>query len=167
MPESRLLMLAPKTIVFRQSVREIFARQGVGTDRVELFFRGPQRDFLERINQVDVALDPFPFNGHTTTCDCLYQGVPVVTLAGSSYASRFGGSALVTLGLKEFIADSREGYVALARRVVADRERLSSLRAELRGRMLASPLVDAIGFTRNLEAAYRTMWIDWCAKPSP
>lgn len=166
-PNSRLLMLAPRTTAFRESVRDILARQGVGADRVELFFRGPQRDFLERVNQVDVALDPFPFNGHTTTCDCLHQGVPVLTLAGGSYASRFGGSALVTLDLREFIADSRAGYVAIAHEVAAHLDRLSALRAELRGRMLASPLVDAAGFTRNLEAAYRAMWVDWCAKPSP
>jgi predicted O-linked N-acetylglucosamine transferase (SPINDLY family) len=118
---------------------------------------------LELISRLDIALDPFPFNGHTTTCDCLWQGVPVVTLSGQTYASRFGGSGLTTLEMHDCITRSREEYLEAAVALAADRGRLINYRATLRGRMAASPLCDFRSFTRNLEAAYRRMWRDWCS----
>jgi predicted O-linked N-acetylglucosamine transferase (SPINDLY family) len=165
-PNSRLVLLARVTAGFRQHVGRAFERQGVSADRVELVERRPLGEYLQLIECVDIGLDPFPFNGHTTTCDCLWMGVPVVMLAGHSYASRFGGSALVNLGLRDLIAGSREDYVEIASGLAADLDRLKGLRAGLRVRMSDSPLVDAQGFTRNLEAVYRRMWADWCAKQS-
>ena len=94
--------------------------------------RRPRPEYLELIEQVDIALDPFPFNGHTTTCDALWQGVPVVTLAGHNYVSRFGSSALVSLGLEELIANSTEEYVSIAARLAGDLPRLAELRATMR-----------------------------------
>lgn len=91
------------------------------------------------------------------------MGVPVVMLAGSTYAARYGGTALVTLGLEDLIAQSPEQYVQIAERLADDLDRLERLRAELRGKMAASALLDAKGFTRNLEEAYRRMWRDYCA----
>jgi predicted O-linked N-acetylglucosamine transferase (SPINDLY family) len=117
------------------------------------------------MDTVDIALDPFPFNGHTTTCDCLWQGLPVVTLAGQTYVSRFGGSALVALEHAEWIAQSRAEYVAIAGRLASDIGQLARIRAELRAQMAASPLVDFAGFTRHLEAEYRAMWRRWCERP--
>jgi predicted O-linked N-acetylglucosamine transferase (SPINDLY family) len=166
-PRSRLVLLAPVTAALRKYVCRAFERQGVNPERVELAGRRSRGEYLKLINRVDIALDPFPFNGHTTTCDCLWQGVPLVTLAGPTYASRFGGSALVNLGLRDLIAGSREQYVDVARGLAANLDRLKGLRGSLRGMMLDSPLLDAQGFTRNLEAAYRRMWGDWCARPSP
>ncbi len=163
-PQSRLLLLAPASETLQCQVFDCFRRSGVDPVRLELCARRPYRKYLDLISRVDVALDPFPFNGHTTTCDCLWMGVPVVMLAGNTYASRFGSSAHVTLELEELIATSVDEYVKIAVSLAGDLERLESLRATLRARMEASPLLDSTRFTRNLEAAYRRMWIDWCAR---
>ncbi len=165
-PRSRLILQARVAQEVRDQIRSIFERQGVSTDRIEVAGRRSRAEYLKLINRVDIALDPFPFNGHTTTCDCLWQGVPVVSLAGQTYASRFGSSALVNLDLQDLIADTREGYLDIARHLAADLDRLARLRGELRERMRASILLDAVGFTRKLEAAYRRMWTDWCLEPT-
>jgi len=89
----------------------------------------------------------------------------VVVLAGETYVSRFGASALVNLTMPELIATSTEQYIETAVQLAGDLERLQTLREGLRGRMLASPLLDAAGFARNLEAAYRQMWTRWCSEP--
>ena len=111
----------------------------------------------------DIALDSFPFNGHTTTCDAIWMGVPVVMQAGQTYASRFGGSVLRNVGLTNLIAASTEDYIGRAVTLAGDVDRLTSLRGELRPRMAASPLLDFVGFTRNVQHAYREMWQCWCA----
>ena len=165
-PGSRFVIRADMTDSLRKRLLETFAGHGVGAERLELVNRLPRPLYLELIKRMDIALDPFPFNGHTTTCDCIWQGVPVVTLSGDTYVSRFGGSGLKTLGLDEVITDSREGYLETAVALARDVERLKHLRATLRERMAASPLVDFVGFTRNLEAAYRKMWRDWLAEPA-
>jgi predicted O-linked N-acetylglucosamine transferase (SPINDLY family) len=163
---SRLVILASDAPSLVESVHRSFAEQSVEADRVRVVPRRPRSEYLQLIGEVDVALDPFPMNGHTTTCDALWQGVPVVTLAGRMYAERFGSSAHVNLGLEELVAGSPEEYVEIAARLAGDRERLAGLRCELRGRMAASPLLDFAGFTRHLEAAYRQMWTRWCAGES-
>lgn len=163
-PDSRLLLLAPRSESLRARVQEAFGRQGVDVGRVELVPRRPHAEYLRLIERADVALDAFPFNGHTTTCDALWMGVPVVMLAGDSYASRFGGSALVNLGLTDFIAGSVEQYLEIAANLATDVEKLARLRAELRSRMAGSVLVDGQGFTRRLESAYRQMWHSWCSR---
>ncbi len=163
-PHSRLVVRADMTDSLRVYLERSFANHGVDSERLELVNRLPRLGYLELIDRLDIALDPFPFNGHTTTCDCLWQGVPMVTLSGDSYASRFGGSGLVTLGLDAWIARTAAEYVQIAAAMAADLERLAQLRAELRPQMAASPLLDFVGFTRNLETVYRRMWIDWCAK---
>jgi predicted O-linked N-acetylglucosamine transferase (SPINDLY family) len=162
-PGSRLVIRADITDSLRKRLLEMFAGWGIGDERLELANRVPRPMYLELIKRLDIALDPFPFNGHTTTCDSLWQGVPVITLSGKTYVSRFGGSGLKTLGLDELIATSREQYLETAAALAGDLERLAHLRGTLRERMAASPLVDFAGFTRNLEAAYRRMWRDWCA----
>ncbi len=161
-PQSRLVLLAEMTASVEQSLRETFSGQGVEPRRLELVRRLPREKYLDLISSVDIALDPFPFNGHTTTCDCLWQGVPVVTLSGQTYVSRFGGSGLATLGLTELISHSRDQYIATAVALANDRGRLADYRSTLRQRMAASPLLDFEGFTRNLEAAYRDLWRGWC-----
>jgi predicted O-linked N-acetylglucosamine transferase (SPINDLY family) len=160
-PDSRLLVRADMTESLQQHLRATFATHGISAERLELVDSLPHRQFLELINRLDVALDPFPFNGHTTTSDCLWQGVPVVTLSGNTYVSRFGGSGLATLGVGELIAATRDEYIAIAVALAADLPRLSSLRGTLRQRMSESPLLDFTTFTRNLEAEYRQMWRRW------
>jgi protein O-GlcNAc transferase len=162
-PRSRLVVLAYAIDLVTEHVYGTFERHGIDANRIEVTDRLPYRQYLELIRSVDFALDPFPFNGHTTTCDCLWQGVPVVTLSGQTYASRFGGSGLETLGLADLIAHTTDEYVQTAARLANDVDRLKQLRGSLRERMAGSPLLDFQTFTRNLEAEYRRMWIRWCA----
>ncbi len=166
-PGSRLVIVGNAAPSLVEYLTHSFEKHGVETGRLTLADRRPREGYLELIRQVDVALDPFPFNGHTTTCDALWQGVPVVTLAGETYVSRFGASAHVNMELESLIAKTPDESVEIAARVAGDVERLAELRASLRQRMAASPLLDSAGFTRELEAAYRKMWIDWCnARPT-
>jgi len=161
-PDARLVLLANLGATLNEYVYRSFESHGVNRNRIDLQGRRSLRGFRELIAQVDIALDPFPFNGHTTTCDSLWMGVPVIMLAGTNYHSRFGSSALVNLGLEELIATTREQYVQSAVALAQDQPRLESLRAELRDRMIRSPILDARQFTRNVEAAYRKMWATWC-----
>jgi predicted O-linked N-acetylglucosamine transferase (SPINDLY family) len=163
---SRLVILAHNAPSLHESLLNRFAGQGIEPGRVHIVNRCPRPEYLTRIAAVDIALDPFPFNGHTTTCDALWQGVPVVTLAGNNYASRFGSSAHNVLGLTELIAASAEQYVEIATTLARDLIRLATLRGELRPRIAASTLLDGAGFARRVEAAYRAMWIDWCQRPT-
>jgi protein O-GlcNAc transferase len=113
--------------------------------------------------EIDVALDPFPYNGGTTTVEALYMGVPVLVRAGDRYVAHMGESILNNIGLPGWIAPDAASYAALGARFATDRESLVTLRQTLRDRMLASPLFDAPRFARNLEAALRGMWQTWCA----
>ena len=107
-------------------------------------------------------LDTFPHTGGTTTCDALWMGAPVVTLAGETATSRGGASLLHAVGLDELVAHTPEEYLDIATTLARDPHRLAALRAGMRKRMAASPLLDEVQFTRNLESAYRTMWRTWC-----
>ena len=145
----------------RQRARELFR----GRDGVELLARNPSvRQHLEIYGRVDIALDPFPYNGTTTTCEALWMGVPVVALAGRRHAGRASLSLLASLGLEELIAESVEDYARIAAGLAGDPARLRELRATLRRRMAESRLTDAQTFTRVLESAYRTMWRRWCER---
>ena len=125
--------------------------------------RGIKDYFAQLYGQIDVALDPFPYGGGTTTCDALWMGVPVVTLAGRTAVGRAGVSILSNLGLPELIAQTPEQYLSSARDLAADLPRLAQLRRELRPRMRDSILMDAPRFAAEMEAAYRQMWVNWCA----
>ena len=124
------------------------------------------KEHLGRYGQVDIALDPFPVNGATTTFQALWMGVPVVSLAGETYNSRIGGSILHHAGVGELVADTPEAYVTCARDLAGDLARRGTLRATLRERIAASPLCDAPTCARNVEAAYLEMWRNWCASPN-
>jgi predicted O-linked N-acetylglucosamine transferase (SPINDLY family) len=113
-------------------------------------------------NEMDIALDTFPYNGTTTTCDALWMGVPVIALAGQTHVSRVGVSLLSNIGLSETIAATTDEYISLAVALARDRDRLKTLRLGLRERMKTSPLMDADKFARDVEAAYRQMWRTWC-----
>jgi predicted O-linked N-acetylglucosamine transferase (SPINDLY family) len=157
-PQSRLVLLAGRSPTAARRTTERFTQLGVASDRLELVYRLPANEYFEAYQPIDLALDPFPFNGGVTTCDALWMGVPVLTVAGKDYRSRQGVSLLNNLGLPEFVADSPEKLVELAATWSDQRESLADLRASLREMMEASPLTQAEKYVRNLEAAYREAW---------
>ena len=149
-------------------MRALFAGQGADSARVDFVALLPRPEYLRHYTeQIDVGLDPFPYGGHTTTCDALYMGVPVVTLPGELPVSRVALSLLTTLGLGELAARDEDDYVRIAAELAGDLPRLAVLRASLRERMAASPLMDAPRFARNVETAYRSMWARWCERVEP
>lgn len=139
-------------------VRAWFANEGVAPERIVCDSeRRAVAEHLQLYRRIDVALDPFPYNGTTTTCEALLMGVPVVTLAGRMHASRVGASLLEAVGRREWVAASERDLVARAVELANDRPALARIRAALREELLRSPLCDARGFTRRLEAAYEQM----------
>jgi predicted O-linked N-acetylglucosamine transferase (SPINDLY family) len=167
LPGARLIIKAKglSSAAVRTTVSDFFQRQGIDAGRIELFSWMPSvSGHLERYNRVDIALDTFPYNGTTTTCEALSMGVPVVTLSGETYASRVGVSLLSNTGLTELIARSPEEYVEIALRLASDTAGLANLRLRLRDMVSRSPLTDAKRFSENLEKAYREMWTEWCGK---
>lgn len=162
-PNSRLVLVMHGEDRANPSVRHSLVRLGIPSDRLELLGKARSRDdYLARFGQIDIALDTFPFNGITTTCDALWMGVPVVSLCGQTHVSRAGLSILTNLGLPDLVAASPEQYVEYAVRLARDTERLSELRNGTRDRMERSPLRDERGYTVAVEAAYRSMWSSWC-----
>jgi protein O-GlcNAc transferase len=162
MPESRLLLHAHPGS-HRDRVREFLAGQGVAPHRLTFVGMVPREDYFRIYEQVHVALDPFPYGGGTTTCDALWMGVPVVSLAGRTSVGRGGLSILSSVGLADLVADDAEQYARIALELAGDLPRLRELRATLRDRLRSSPLTDAPRLARHVEAAYRTMWQRWCA----
>jgi len=152
----------------RKTTLDTLARLGVIPERVAFVGPRPRRDYLELIHQVDICLDTVPYNGHTTSLDSLWMGVPVVSLVGDTVTGRAGVSQLMNLALPELIAATRRDYVRIASRLAADtdRDRLRELRRTLRSRMARSPLMDAKAFARDVESAYRGMWRRWCGDAS-
>jgi len=143
-----------------------FEKFGISRDRIELTSsmneQGAQDSHLTYYERVDIALDPFPFNGATTTFEALSMGVPVITLMGESFISRAAGSLVTHTGHPELAAGSRESYIETARDLAADLPRLAELRARLRNDVATSSLCDGEAYTRNLEAAYHDIWRQWC-----
>jgi predicted O-linked N-acetylglucosamine transferase (SPINDLY family) len=119
-------------------------------------------DYLATCHRIDIALDPFPHAGATTTLDTLCMGVPVLSLRGTTPAGRLGESILTTANLADWLAQSPEEYIEKAVRFAADLPRLVTLRAALREKLAASPLMNAPRFTRHFEQALRTAWHTWC-----
>jgi len=161
-PDSRLVLHAHAGS-HRQRVRSRFEAAGIDPTRIEFVAAQSLAGYFDTYRRIDIALDPFPFPGATTTLDAIWSGVPVVTLAGNSAVSRAGVSILSNLGLTELIAADVEQYIAIAKSMAADLPRLTALRATLRDRMKSSPLTDAARFTHDLENAFRRMWQRWCA----
>jgi predicted O-linked N-acetylglucosamine transferase (SPINDLY family) len=157
MPRSRLLMMVPKGSA-RQRVLATLADAGVSEDRVETMPFQPRAAYLAAYRRIDLGLDTFPYNGHTTTLDALWMGVPVVTLVGPTAVGRAGLSMLRNLNRSELAADTVPAYVECAAAWAADVDRLASVRAQLRERMAASAQMDAGNLAVAMEQAYRQMW---------
>ena len=162
---SRLLLLAPEGS-HRATTLELLGREGIAPSRVAFASRQPREAYLRLYDRIDIGLDTFPYNGHTTSLDALWMGVPVVTLVGKTVVGRAGLSQLTNLGLTEFVARTREEFVEIATRLAADHQWLAELRAGLRSRIRNSPLADAASFSRAVEDAYRKMWSDRCTQGS-
>ncbi len=165
-PGSRLVLkaLALAEPRLRQRVAAITHAHGIPPDRLTLLSpQGSTSEHLAHYAAIDIALDPHPYNGTTTTCEALLMGVPVVTLSGDRHASRVGTSLLHAVGLPDLIADSQARYVEIAAALARDPDRLAALRRQLRPRLLASPLGDAPAFARRFEALVRQWWSHACA----
>ncbi|GEO81540.1 hypothetical protein ROR02_16710 [Pararhodospirillum oryzae] len=164
-PNSKLLL---KGLVFadpqtRQFYTDLFTQHGVDPDRLILLSRIDAADgHFRAYHQVDIGLDPFPYNGTTTTCEALWMGVPVVTLLGTIHAGRVGASLLHQVGLGHLIARDRDAYVALCAGLARDLPALAVLRRTMRARLNASPLRDEAGQARAMGVAFRDMWRAWC-----
>ena len=157
----RLVMVGVPYGTAHARVRAAF---GANADRIRIVSRLDRDVFRREAAGIDIALDPHPFSGATTTLEMLWQGVPVVTWPGATSPSRSTASLLTTLGLDDWIARNADDYVALAKRAVAAPDTLQALRAELPGRLRASALCDAASFTRKLEDVLREAWRTWCAR---
>jgi tetratricopeptide (TPR) repeat protein len=162
-PGSELWVLDVRGDESRARVIAEVTAAGVAPDRVKTWTRLPAAEYWDRVRRADIALDTFPYNGGATTCECLWLGVPVVTKAGAMGFARSAASILGNAGLAELVAGSEDEYVAIAARLAADRPRLRALQRGLRERLRASPLLDAPGFMRELEQAYRDLWRRACA----
>lgn len=160
-PNSRLLLGSVPNDGTRERLAHQFGENQIGEDRLVFKQKIPLTDYLKVHEEIDLALDPFPYNGGATSCHSLWMGVPFITLAGDRYMGRMGVSLLSSVGLAELIANSIEEYIGLACAFARDPERLAGIRSSLRDRMRRS-LCDAAAFTRNLESAYRDMWRRWC-----
>ena len=160
-PHSRLILYAAEG-AHRRHVKDQFAAAGVDPTRVEFLNRVSTAQYFAQYNRIDVALDTFPYPGGTTTCDALWMGVPVVALPGATPISRGGLSVLANVGLPELAVNSIESYIDTAVALAHSSQRLAELRASMRARMLASPLMNAPQFARDVEAAYQTMWRAAC-----
>jgi len=163
-PGSRLLIKASvlADAITRRSISDLFVARGVAADRLDLRPWVAAAERLTILGSVDLALDTFPYNGHTTTCEALSIGTPTITRAGDIFRSRVGASANHYLGLAELITTSDAEYVRVAVELASDRQRLRDVRARLREAIKTSPIFDAVGFTRSLEQAYRAMWERTC-----
>jgi predicted O-linked N-acetylglucosamine transferase (SPINDLY family) len=145
-------------------VHAALAAEGVAPDRVIVPAPAVQglADHLALYGGIDIALDPFPFSGSTTTFEALVMGVPVVTLPGPTMVSRWSASMLANLGLSDLVARTPEAYVSIAAALAADTGRRHTLRRTLRERVAASPLCDGPGKARHMARAYRAVWRRWC-----
>jgi protein O-GlcNAc transferase len=154
LPDARLLVVGVAPGRAQQDLLGDFAAAGIAAGRISLVPFVPVEDYYRCFAEVDIALDPLPYSGATTTCDALWMGVPVLTMAGTRPASRSAESILTTVGLSDWIAASPDEYLQKA----VQAKDLTALRSTLRERMRASPLMDEARFTRDLEEAYRRMW---------
>ena len=138
---------------------KLFNKEGISENQIKLYGRLPNKiDHLKLYNSIDIGLDPFHYNGATTTCEALWMGVPVITLLGDRHVGRVGASILTNVGLTDFIAQDIDDYVELAIKMAGNIEYLEKTRQGLRERMESSPLCNGKSFACNIENAYQDMW---------
>ena len=166
LPQARLLLKSPSFAdpLAQRRYRELFAAQGVTAER--LLFRGPTplAEMMQEYQEVDIALDPVPYNGGTTTLQAMWMGVPVVVKAGGHFVARMGGSFMTAAGLADWVAQSDEEYVAIATRMGMNRSGLLALKRQLRAQLLSKPAWDIEGYSRDFHGALVGMWQQWCGE---
>lgn len=165
-PNSTLLIAAGSggNDTVADALRQRFSRAGVAPERIDIRGRQSLAGFFALFAEIDVALDPFPYNGGTTTFHSLWMGVPVITLAGRWPLARCGLMILENAGLPAFVAHDADSYVRIARRCADDQPWLAQLRAGMRTRFNAAPFADATGLAQAMDATYRSMWREWCGR---
>jgi predicted O-linked N-acetylglucosamine transferase (SPINDLY family) len=165
-PRSRILLKyrAMDTEVMHTRYQGWFSKEGIARDRVQFAGASPTKEYLEAYGQIDIALDPFPYQGGSTTLDTLLMGVPMVALAGRMPVQRSSSSILKPIGLHEMVTDTPEQYVKAAIFVAGIVGKIPDIRHNVRKAFRSSPVMDEQGFTRDLEAALRDMWQIWCGK---
>jgi predicted O-linked N-acetylglucosamine transferase (SPINDLY family) len=161
-PGSRLLMMAPEGSHRARTLQRLQQLE-IEPGRIGFVPLQRRRSYMQVYHQIDLGLDTFPYNGHTTSLDSLWMGVPVVSLSGQQVVSRAGFSQLSNLGLPHLAAQSPDQFVQIATTLAGDLPQLAQLRQALRGKMEQSPLMDAVGFAAGIEAAYRQIWRQWCS----
>jgi protein O-GlcNAc transferase len=164
---SKLLIIGIPGKSTRERFEAAFAGHGVHPSRLSLLPPVSDADFWRLRHEIDIALDPFPYNGVTSTCEALYAGTPMATLAGTYGQSRTAASILTAVRLEDMVARTEEEYVEINVRLASDMQRLSQLRASLRQRMQDSPLMDYHAFTFALEGLYRGIWTNWVTRQVP
>jgi predicted O-linked N-acetylglucosamine transferase (SPINDLY family) len=162
-PGSRMILKCQglASALNQQPLKEWFSEGGIALDRIHFEDRSANREYLEALNRIDIALDPFPYNGGTTSQDALWMGVPLVSLEGRLAVGCAGKNILSTVGLP--VATSPEHYVTLACALAQAMPTTPDIRVKVHTAMKNSALLDEPGLMRALEEAYRTMWTTWCA----
>ena len=164
LPECKLMLMSHQlqdSVVVRKTIGR-FKEHGIDEQQLQLRGFAPRAEYLATYNQIDIALDPFPYCGGTTTVEALWMGIPVLTLAGEQFLARQGVGLLMNAGLPEWVADSPDHYLTLAIKHASELSDLALLRAELRSRILASPIFDAPRFAAHFETTLRDLWRRWC-----
>jgi protein O-GlcNAc transferase len=162
MGNARLMLLAPSGR-HRLKLSQRLAAHGISAERVDFAPYRARASYLASYTQIDIGLDTLPYNGHTTSLDSLWMGVPVITRVGATCVGRGTLSQLFQLDLSRLAAHSDAEFVAAAVALGSDLPGLARLRHELRGRLAQSPLMDSARFARHMESAYVRMWGDYCA----
>jgi len=158
-PGSKLILKDFRLKHNSNDYKALFKLEGITEDRIECLGRLPNMtDHLKLYNKIDIGLDPFPYNGTTTTCEALWMGVPVVTLLGNNHAGRVGTSILNNIGLKDFIAQDINDYINFTTKIAHNPKFLKKTRKNLRERMKTSTLCDGTLFAKDIENAYQDMW---------
>ncbi len=163
LPNTRMIIGNADAPAYVDRLKQTFAEFGIGEDRLSLHPRVPTDQFLAMHNEIDICLDTFPYNGGTTTTLSIWMGVPTITLAGVTTASRCGTATMSQLGLKDFIAKTDDEYVACAQHFANDLPALSTLRTSMR-EILETSIYDATLATASLENALLDMWAQWCVQ---
>lgn len=164
-PRSRLLIVSVAQGSTQEALFDVMRAAGIGRERILAHDVVSYQKYHELMGGVDIALAPFPYNGATTMLDCLWNGLPVVAMQGKeTFYSRMGDSLLGELGLSRLLAADGDDYVRIAAALAGDPAALEAWRASLRQQLEQSPMRDFRGFTRELEAAYRELWADWCRR---
>lgn len=161
-PGSRLLMLTGKSETTAARIAQALEAVGVDPSRVVRLSRMDKAEYFAAQASIDIALDPFPYNGGVTTLDAIWMGTPVLALAGRTYVSRQGLAINRTLGMEDWTVRSEEEYIAKAVSLAMNPAGLTELRATLRNRLAQSPICDVASYGRRWEKAIRELWTRWC-----